>query len=102
MKKLKLNLDDLKIDSFEINTVNDHGRGTVKGDGSGLPTCDGPETCGGDTCQFSCDGDSCDITCISPTECCATFTCPSKHYTCDDTCAAYCTVDHCETGNPCP
>ena len=86
MKKLKLNLGDLKVESFEINS-NKIVKGTIKGEGptEPVPLCeyslDGPptcwntcETCGAScpitcnpTCdEISCNGLSCDLTCGCP------------------------------------
>jgi len=77
MRKLRLQLEDLQIDSFSTTPVQKKDKGTVFGEQCtcptactcpGCPTCD-PScngTCGascGATCDFSCDG-TCDELCI--------------------------------------
>jgi len=84
MKKLKLNIDDLKVESFEVNQKNDNSKGTIKGfatativtrpeGGPDCPgnatdpfyheTCDYAYTCAG-TCDVTCPN-TCDVTCGS-------------------------------------
>ena len=75
MKKMKLNLEALAIESFDT-THPPAKRGTVFGDQCtcptnctcpGCPTCDGtcPQTCG-DSCNGTCGGQwTCDPTCDS-------------------------------------
>jgi hypothetical protein len=67
MKKLKLHLDELRIDSFDT-TAPQNARGTVFGEQCtcytqctcpGCPTCDA--SCNG-TCDASCNG-TCDASC---------------------------------------
>jgi hypothetical protein len=59
-KKLRMDLKELRVESFEaVKEKEEHG--TVHGHGSWgcSVTCYscGPQTCGGNTCQFeSCDG----------------------------------------------
>jgi len=77
MKKLKLELDELKVESFQTDR-GASARGTVRGQGEGSyelgcptmdPSCNGscegtcPGSCVG-TCGGSCYG-SCDATCFS-------------------------------------
>jgi hypothetical protein len=71
MNKLKLNLDELSVESFDT-TRSEKNRGTVFGEQCtcwtacgqntcpGCPTCD--NTCAG-TCAFTCDDASCAGTC---------------------------------------
>ena len=75
--KLKLNLDQLEVDSFDTISRGAAGRGTVRGEQC---TCYTNCTCPGcPTCYASCNG-TCDATC--PATCA---------YTCDDnTCAGTC------------
>ena len=73
MKKLKLNLDDLKVESFATTPDAASGRGTVFGQvthpyDSNCGTCPGNTNCG------TCNGESCDypgctaagLTCVDP------------------------------------
>jgi hypothetical protein len=75
--KLKLNLDQLSVDSFDTSTAQ-RSRGTVRGEQCtcytnctcpGCPTCDAScnGTCGAYTCAASCNGTcgaaSCNGTC---------------------------------------
>ena len=86
MKKFRLDLEDLAIDSFST-TYAKREKGTVYGEQCtcptactcpGCPTCDASCTCGvscggtcgvtcdffyGGTCDASCGGDTCDYTC---------------------------------------
>jgi len=67
MRKLKLGLEELRVDSFDTGAAGE-GRGTVHGHVSQFCTrgpvtcdvgytCDGGYTCAGDTCVvLSCDG----------------------------------------------
>ncbi|MBB4637879.1 hypothetical protein [Longimicrobium terrae] len=92
MKKLILQLDDLRIESFST-TATPHERGTVVGEEQctcptacscpGCPTCDAScnGTCGG-TCDASCYG-TCDFTC----EGCGDDS--AGHNTCDRTCQGF-------------
>jgi hypothetical protein len=83
MQKLKLRLDDLKVDTFQT-TAAQREKGTVFGEQCtcptactcpGCPTCDA--SCNG-SCNASCNG-TCDYTCEA-----------SCNDTCYDTCAASC------------
>ncbi len=76
MRKLRLQLDDLRIDSFDTTPV-EKAKGTVFGEQCtcytqctcpGCPTCDG-------TCPNTCDDASCVATC---------------HASCNGTCDASC------------
>ncbi len=82
--KLKLNLDDLSVDTFDTTSVRKE-KGTVFGEQCtcytectcpGCPTCDA--TCE-NTCAYTCDDASCAGTCGD--------TCD---YTCGDTCGPSC------------
>ena len=73
MKKFRLELDDLVIDSFTTTPVRKKEKGTVFGEQCtcptactcpGCPTCDA--SCGG-TCDASCN-DTCGDTCGCPVE----------------------------------
>ena len=91
MKKLKLRLDDLQVDSFQTTMVRKE-KGTVFGEQCtcrtqctcpGCPTCDA--SCNG-TCGASCNG-TCDASCYGT--CGDTCDCVSND-TCYDTCAGSC------------
>lgn len=75
--KLRLELDDIRVDSFELGAQ--EGRGTVHGHACAVCGCNPccctccdtcqatcpatcPYTCAGDTC-ISCPGDTCAFTC---------------------------------------
>jgi hypothetical protein len=94
--KLKLQLEDLRIDSFTTTPV-EKVKGTVFGEQCtcytnctcpGCPTCDAScnGTCGG-TCAASCNG-TCDATA------CGTcgYSCESCGQTCDGSCYATCNL----------
>lgn len=86
MNKLKLNLDELSVESFDT-MKSEKTRGTVVGEQCtcytycdtcpGCPTCDA--SCNG-TCDASCNGTCYEATCVD---------CGSGDYTCD----GYCTVN---------
>ena len=72
MKKLMLELNDLRVDSFAVETL-DEVRGTVAGQNEPYPTvsCDGScNTCAScvNTCQNTC-GSSCGGSCNSCVTC---------------------------------
>ncbi len=93
MKKLKLNMEDLKVDSFET-TVTRKAHGTVNGNATVFPdptceercptvytnpchteqhtcvTCHDP-TCGGFTCDNTVCPHTCDFSCDAPPTQCA-------------------------------
>ena len=93
MNKLKLQLEDLVIDSFSTTPVR-RAKGTVYGEQCtcptactcpGCPTCDAScgGTCGG-TCDASCYG-SCGDTC----DCGTAYDVSCNGYSCDPTCAGW-------------
>lgn len=54
MKKLKLNLEDLKIESFQTDSISKKSKGTIKGFITNTdPRCN-TECAGGNTCQNTC------------------------------------------------
>jgi hypothetical protein len=68
MKKLKLELDDIRVDSFELGK--ESGRGTVRANCACCGCCPCCCTCCctcdpscGDTCYDSCGG-TCDVSCF--------------------------------------
>ncbi len=75
MKKLKLNLKDLKVESFETADEVREKKGTIHGNLPWTETCDGP-TCNNDTCWGTCPMNThcvptCRQTCpIEPTNTC--------------------------------
>ena len=100
MNKLKLQLDDLRVDSFDT-TAAEKAKGTVFGEQCtcytnctcpGCPSCDA--TCP-NTCAYTCDDDSCGYTCAAYDTCARTC---NYNYTCQQ-------VTECgASGNPnnCP
>ncbi|MGD8778128.1 MAG: hypothetical protein PVH88_04125 [Ignavibacteria bacterium] len=100
MKKLKLNLEDLRVESFELNPGKEINKGTIHGneqptvvdDTCVEPSCDG--TCYEDTCEDTCGvGPTCDYaTCVNTAACGGGNTCD---YSCGSTCGLTC-VKICE------
>jgi hypothetical protein len=93
MSKLKLHLDDLRIDSFTTTSM-EKPKGTVFGEQCTCPTqC----TCPGcPTCYASCNG-TCDASCNGTCGASCNGTCGA---TCNGTCDASCngTCVDCDTG----
>jgi len=104
MKKLKLEIDALKVESFEAGAALERG-GTVRGHGPVTPLCDSVRVCapkegGGDsafygTCDLECTG-SCGLT-YCPGDCthgqtlgatcaCATYATCAPDVTCSLEC----------------
>lgn len=83
MKKMKLNLSELQVESFETSALNKR-RGTVAGNFTG----DESEPCG------PCEGTN-DATCYQQFSCgatnCGENTCEGN--SCDGTCDAFCSKD---------
>lgn len=88
MRKLKLRLDDLRVDTFQTTAVRRE-KGTVFGEQC---TCNTQCTCPGcPTCYASCNGTcdaSCNGTCVASCNCGGADTVYDD--TCYDTCAASC------------
>jgi len=91
MKKLKLHLEDLQVDTFQT-TAPEKPKGTVFGEQCtcytnctcpGCPTC--YASCNG-TCQVSCNGDCSGATCDASCNGTCDWTCDN---TCGDTCGGY-------------
>ncbi|HST57585.1 MAG TPA: hypothetical protein VLK84_02785 [Longimicrobium sp.] len=55
MRKMKLDIDQLAVDSFSIKDGDTDGRGTVHGNQI-TRFCSAINSCLPDTCSFSCDG----------------------------------------------
>jgi hypothetical protein len=121
MKKLKLDLDDLRVDSFDTTPAAAAGeRGTVHGQypetyrgcNTDEETCDSCFGSCGDTCGYSCNGtcgtcaESCNGTCntcyTNCGSCPGQWSCDPSCYSCCDTCDYSCggSCDNC-TGT-CP
>lgn len=85
MRKLKLELADLRVDSFEVGTP--VARGTVDARGKETFGCPTGVTCWGTcaTCDLTCD--TCGATCGGSCNC-----------TLDPTCAATCASCNCSVG----
>lgn len=85
MKKLALNVDELRVDSFDTASIPDV-RGTVNGhytiDTTCVQTCTTCQNSCRGTCDWSCQG-SCDNTCQYT----CNLTCP---YTCGFSCFGSC------------
>jgi hypothetical protein len=96
MKKMKLNLEQLAVDSFDTSAAPEK-RGTVFGEQCTCPTnctCPGCPTCY-ESCNGTC-GDSCYGTCAGQWSC--DPTCDSCYYTqCAQSCYGCPTV----SGGPC-
>ncbi len=86
MKKIKLNLDDLQVQSFDTTPVGGAAaRGTVHGHGDTNQV--GSCTCGGDTCA----GGACLVFGTdAATDCCGTGTAGGGTFVTCETCAATC------------
>lgn len=97
MKKMKLSLDDLKVESFQTTPENDANEGTVFGYITPGPgnTCDPGCT---DTLQASCNGTCDDPTCSTCEPTCGS-TCGCPPVTCPEMCGTfacfYCTREGC-------
>jgi hypothetical protein len=85
MKKLRLGLDDLRVDTFDTTAPRKE-KGTVFGEQCtcwtqcGQDTCPGCPTCGDtcpNTCAYSCDDFSCAWTCAGNT--CEVYTCDRQY-----------------------
>ncbi len=59
MRKVKLDVDALAVQSFRTTAGKDEVRGTVEGNAETLRLCTNFVSCDGNTCPFSCFG-SCD------------------------------------------
>ena len=85
MKKLKLNLDELKIESFETSVQKPNNKGTIHGNITGN-TCDEP------TCAGTCPENPCPTNNTCETDCgqntCGGMTCVDTAcvHTCDFSC----------------
>ena len=104
MNKLKLRLDDLRVDTFQTTPVKKE-KGTVFGEQCtcwtnctcpGCPTCDA--SCNG-TCDASCNGTcggscagTCDASCGGTCDWTCDYTCNCSDYSCDYTCDGYATT----------
>jgi hypothetical protein len=90
MKKLKLTLDELRVESFATATGPRHW-GTVlanRESSSEVETCQeamGPDGSACGSCQVSCNG-SCDDTCDTCESCNPPDTCRSCVVSCDESC----------------
>jgi hypothetical protein len=91
MKKLKLELDNLTVESFDTTGVQKP-RGTVVGEQctcwTNCDTCPGCPTCDA-TCAYTCD----DATCPNCPTCAASCNGTCNEYTCYGTCAGEYTCD---------
>ena len=94
--KLKLNLDDLTVDSFDT-TLTEKSKGTVFGEQCtcptactcpGCPTCDA--SCNG-TCEASCNGTCAGDTCVGTCNSCV----ESCYYDCASAANSHCTPYAC-------
>lgn len=84
MKKISLQMDALRVESFETTSHPAALRGTVKGAGTGVSAC--LTECGGESCDPTCQ--SCELTQ------CQAETCG---FTCENTCGGpSCELTQCE------
>jgi hypothetical protein len=103
MRKLKLDIDHLEVDSFETDVGHDQ-RGTVHGlvspyctqtcDTANNYSCDGAYTCGAEsTCRRinTCMYESCGA--------CGTYDCVSAGYSCDQMSCVYTCAVACSEGS---
>jgi hypothetical protein len=84
MKKLRLHLEDLQIDSFSTTSVKRE-KGTVYGEQCTCQTactCPGCPTCDA-SCNGSCAGASCIYTCAASCYGTCDATCETCNYSCD-------------------
>jgi hypothetical protein len=95
MSKLKLAMDDLRVESFET-TSGASEKGTVFGEQCTcrtVCTCPGCNTCDAtcpNTCAYTCDDSECMMTCIGETCMGGGYTCwDSCGYTCQGTCPGW-------------
>ena len=91
MNKLRLQLDDLKVDTFDT-TAAQEAKGTVFGEQCTCQTqctCPGCPSCG-DTCPQTCAGMSCDHTCDNS----------CIYGTCEQTCENYPYAQPCTLNGP--
>ena len=109
MKKLKLNLDDIKVESFEVSNerkrqgtiigalpcedTGDGSCGTGGGAQSNEPKCSDVFCTQGPQCPSGHTFPSCDFTCFTCYTNCAT--CETHCGTCDPTCPGTCLVWNC-------
>jgi hypothetical protein len=85
MEKLRLKLDDLQVDSFQI-TPAAKAKGTVLGEQCTCHTCPGCPTCAGyGTCDASCNG-TCDASCNGTCLVSCNGTCDASCYDSCDVC----------------
>lgn len=66
MRKTKLSLDALHVETFETDAAGPGPRGTVRAHATFYGTCQGTcvNTCGGPTCEYPCQtADTCYLTC---------------------------------------
>lgn len=85
MSKLKLDLDDLAVESFDTAREEQKQRGTVRAnEATEWNTCQGPTCDPGNTCWDSCDG------------VCGSYFCATG----DDSCGAASCVYGCSSLNP--
>jgi hypothetical protein len=96
MNKLKLRLDDLRVDTFQTTPVQKE-KGTVFGEQCtcytnctcpGCPTC--YASCNG-TCDASCNG-TCGVSCDASCGGTCDYSCGCSDYSCNYTCDGYATA----------
>src|SRR5206468_6458154 len=91
-RKLRLDLQDLQVESFDSDSRTAANRGTVQGnEETSYNTCEtntcGFETCAADTCMAGTCAASCNGTCFNT---CAGGACPAGGETEDPSCAYTC------------
>lgn len=94
MKKLKLGLEELAVESFDTTPAHRE-RGTVVGEQCTCPTactCPGCPTCD-NTCPYTCDDQTCPA-CPTCAESCG-GTCPGQGFSCNESCGGTCFNSRC-------
>jgi hypothetical protein len=101
MNKLKLDLDQLAVESFETNAADGAQRGTVRGMGPTPPLLTAPPTCASFclSCEPGCDNTLAGVTCEASCEASCGGTCNCSGNSCYGTCGGSCNVtcDTCQT-----
>lgn len=108
MKKVKLDLDELRLESFDTVGRKQEGRGTVEGHDNTLAGSCSPCTIAytclgcGDTVEHTCGGDgaTCGGICgTDPLNCADTWEICDSFYPCPINSDSGCTVEFCNSGN---
>lgn len=91
MRKLRLDMDELRVESFDTTAAGGARRGTVRGNADGVASAE-PDTCQSQDAQCSDDSNcaqSCPWTCAGDPVSCG-GSCEGSCHTCPDTCGRTC------------